>query len=446
MSWLPGALLVMVVLLEACIVVGICSRTYAGIGWILAPPVVLTGYFLLVQFPGIGWLAYRGEFLNPAIGAALALGGVLVGAVIQFGLRAGGSVVNTTWPLCCRVNTSGVFVIASTIVVLGLGAAAFTFAMYGRIPLLYALQGLFVGYDPDLTMHQARQMNTLHHRGSDTFYFGQGYLRVLFAQVAPLFAGVLYMRRKVKNCRGTLSVAIMSVFALIGVLNGQIWVTMQIGIFYFMVLVWTIAAAGDTGDSIKFVQVGRILVLALCAALGFVFAFRFLQFMSGRNLGDLFLSSVDRIFGYPQVALFSIFPAEEPFRYGSTWLNDLRGLLPGSIESFSYEVHALVHRSAWGFTLAPGMIASAYVNFGMVGVFGTFVFLTAIYTYIYERLICGRTLADRCIGIYVSFSFAINLLADLSAYVVSLLVALATLSFYRVAERLLVGATRSRHI
>jgi hypothetical protein len=420
MFTIPLGLIALTILLECAIIFRSVPLSYRSSSWILAPPLVLTVYFLVVQLPGILWVAYDQHAFRPAIAAALALGGTMA-ALLCFLFIFRGPISPPSHKMHPpRSKRLGIRFLIWFAILVGIAAAAFTFAMYGRVPLFYAIQGTLFGSTPELTMHQARQMNTLQHRSGDTIYFGQGYLRLIFLQVSPLFVSVLYLRRKIQQDNVVEAYVLMGLFSLIGLLNGQIWVTLHMMIFFLLVIVyWMTIEPHHTERQ----RLGKILFLGVCAfiaALAFIFGFRTLQFLSGRNIDDLMYSSIARIFAYPQAELFHIFPNDEPFRYGTTWWNDLRGVLPGSIQSFSYEVHALVYRSAWGFTLAPGMIASAYVNFGMPGVFATFFVLTFIYIVLHRLMSRSLHMVDQCLAVYISYGFAINLLADLSAYAVSI--------------------------
>jgi len=213
----------------------------------------------------------------------------------------------------------------------------------------------------------------------------------------------------------------MILFIIIGALNGQIWIPLQIAAFFVMVATAWVVFFSPFPSSKKIRMVGKYGMTLFLLSLIFVLIFRYVQYLSGRMFEDLLFSTIKRIFYCPQATLFVMFPEEQPFRLGLTWLNDLKGILPGSMQSFGYEVHHLVYGGAWGFTLAPGLIASAYVNFSMPGVYLTFLIISLVYSLGYRKLIGSRSVIDIILAVYLSFTFAINLSADFTPYIVSLL-------------------------
>ena len=164
-------------------------------------------------------------------------------------------------------------------------------------------------------------------------------------------------------------------------------------------------------------------LLSYAFLLTFIFLYRYLQFLQGRYFDNFFYDTLRRIYSSGAIELFGIFPSQEGFRYGSTWLNDLKGLLPGSIQSFAYEAHYLVHGGAWGFTLSPGIVASSFINFGYPGVFFVGLIFTTIFTKIFCSLIKSNSALRIAIAIYISYRFALAMPGDIVNYFVCLLTA-----------------------
>src|SRR5690606_24995666 len=80
-------------------------------------------------------------------------------------------------------------------------------------------------------------------------------------------------------------------------------------------------------------------------------------------------------------------------------------------------VHYILHGGAWGFTAAPGLFASAYVNFGMLGVLILFFACFITYNTLYKRLVTSAYVEDKVFGIYLTVSFVIALSADITSII-----------------------------
>lgn len=382
--------------------------------WTLSPAVLMTAYFLLVMLPGM-FFAQSSEAVRPALLAYLLwfLGALL--AVVGSALKQRESLA-ATGPLSGNVPVFRVFVL------LAIPAVLLTFLMLGRVPLFIGV-GSLLGADSGLSMHAARQMNTLEHRSGATFYFGQGYLRQVYAVASPIFLVALYLVTKSRwPKRRSVFVGGMSAFLLFAaMLNGQIWLAVHVGLLILMAryLVFFSSNPGYTGWAVM--RKGLFIYLALVC---FVFAYRYAQFVLGREFDDFFLSTMARIYSPGAVELFSIFPDSEPFRYGATWINDLSGMLPGSTQSFAYEVHFLVHGGNWGFTLAPGIVASSYVNFGYVGVALVGFAFTYFFNSAFSRLASSGSAMKVALALYLSHGFMLAMPGDLSSYMVCLTTAI----------------------
>src|SRR5690606_16355943 len=167
-----------------------------------------------------------------------------------------------------------------------------------------------------------------------------------------------------------------------------------------------------------------------------------MQMLQGRVFDNFVLDTVRRIYHYVQAPLYDIFPDKEPFRYGETWVYDLMGVLPGSIQSFSYEVHHLVHGSKWGFTLSPGIVASSYINFGYVGIIVVSVTLTVVFTLIFVSCSESKSALSVAIGLYLSLQFALGISGDLNNYIVALLTGAIIFATYTVSSKAVKASRR----
>jgi hypothetical protein len=439
---------------------------YLAFGWrwfIFSPPVLFLGYLFLRFAPGILDFSSSSGSLRPMIALALTVMGVNV-AVVVHQLRwsatdvaskvhprgrngvlelSAPTVVGNQAPLGrapSRSESNRVVLVAIAMVILGVASAAVTFQVYGRVPLALLLQEVISGSSgSDLSMHEARRMNTFSHRDGATSYFGQGYLRTLYATVAPVFLGLLYLNARAQT-RGSLVALLrflMIVFVLIAAANGQIWLPVRVASYFLLVVAidyWLHKGRRDI----------RSMAVTVARVSGYVFAlalagvgFRYLQSLSGRQFGDTgaVWSGVRRIFNYSPGPLFELFPESLRFRFGSTWLSDLSGLLPGSRQSFAYEVHQLVHGGGWGYTLSPGTIASGYVNFGFAGVFFLAFAGTLGFSLIYSSLVHRRRPFEIAAALFVSHGFAFSIEADVASWATIMIVGIAMSSLVWLVRR-----------
>jgi oligosaccharide repeat unit polymerase len=388
--------------------------------WLISPLVVLCGYFVLRQMTGV--ILYSLDANDPAplfahalffLGAALAILLASASRIYRNSTKTREYIGKTPG----RPNGASKSV-ALFFIVLGIFSVVVTFYMLGRIPILYGFQAL-LGAESAMGMHQARQFNTLEHALGNVRYFGQGYFRTIYTVVSPAFVVLYYLQSHFEGRKKSIVSSIfMLLFVFFGAMNGQIWLSLQVAILFLLAIVY---ARGEFFDSSQLALI-KFVVGAYLTALLFIFLYRYLQFLGGRSMVDgVFFSTINRIFTYPAGKLFSIFPSSESFRFGETWINDLAGILPGSSQSFSYEVHYLVYGGDWGYTLAPGIVASSYVNFGYVGVLSTSFFLNLLFIFLYRYCMSGNRPIKVVCALLVSHTFALSFAADLSAYVVKLI-------------------------
>jgi len=391
-----------------------------------------------------------GDNIMPTLAHILAFLALAFSSILIFGFqKKSNKKYSTNNPLLSQgdslKNESIDRAICYFFVLIGCLSIFLTFWMFGRVPLFYAMSGLLG--DNGISMHQARQMNTLNHASGDTVYFGQGYLRLIYTVVSPFFLLMMYLRLSIspqkKTSVGKIKVLIY-VFVFAAALNGQIWVPLQVSILVFIFFVYALNQKGDVGSAASYKTI-KYVIYAYCIAISFIFLYRYLQFIGGRSMGgEIVYSTLNRIFSYPASALFEIFPDREDFRYGSTWTNNLRGILPGSVQSFSYEVHHLIHGGKWGYTLSPGLVASSYVNFGLPGVFFTTLIISLIFSGTFIYLINKRSYFKKSLALFLSFSFAMSFDSDLSSFVVDLLTAaLIFFAYFSIKSFLLLWRTKS---
>lgn len=398
----------------------------------VSPPIALLAYFFGAMFVGVVQASHQEESQRALVAHFLWFSGMIFGLIVLTALRRGRPfVLSSVNDIRKLGGLSGNRDLILIFIILGIVSVALTFLMLGRVPLLIGFETAISG-SGDLTMHQARRMNTITHRAGDTFYFGQGYLRQIYTVVAPVFCAAFYLLMKmgpVPSDRGVrLALLLFGLFFLFGALNGQIWISLTVGVYFGLVAVLVMVWQGRRQ------VVGRLLLRGLryyIYLISFVFAYRLFQILGGRHVeGGWIGSTVKRIWSYDRIRLFELFPDVYPFRWGSTWINDLRGILPGPLESFAYESHYLIHGGAWGFTASPGIIASSYLNFGYVGVFFVAFAFTVLFCLIFTWLVGCNSAVRVALGALVSVRFAFGLPGDFAPYIVDLLTIIAILVSY----------------
>lgn len=302
------------------------------------------------------------------------MGGVVTGASLS-------RYVNDSRVISSSVTPSE-GILLNLFVIFGVAGVVVYYALSGIVPLAEL-------FDGSGGMHEARRAITYAHRDGDVKYFGQGYLKVLFSTLLPLGVGGLAVNHYIRFGKwGRYSIYMFAV-VMVQSLSGQIWPAMLCSVlFVFIFLCAKTYSSGSTTTSVY--KIGGNLFLIFFALIAVFFAFRWLQSMGGREFSSgIFQSAFDRLFFVRHAWLYVIFPDDEPFRWGATWLNDLSGFLPGAKEMFAYEVHHIVNGGGWGFTMYPSIFASVYVNFGWflgcVWVFFLGVLLQAVYLFLIHK-------------------------------------------------------------
>lgn len=420
-------LLIVVLLLILLFVLATAKKIFGGF-WLINPVVLSVLYFVFVMFPGFVFVSSADVLYSALLAYNLWFLGVLCSVVFSgylFSLRLG------AWNVKSGIPKGSVSVLWFY-TLLSLPAIFLMFMMLDRIPLLIGVKSIF-GFG-DVTMHAARQMNTLGHRSGDVSYFGQGYIRQIYTVVSPVFLIALLVYNSARNNKNGNIYLMLLVLLLATLMNAQIWLAVHLLILFFMAKFYIVSSREYGFNSVLIFRNG---VLGYFVLVGFVFILRYMQYLQGRYFDDFFLDTIQRIYSSGGVELFSIFPDYQPLRYGATWLNDLSGILPGSVESFSYEVHYLVHGGSWGFTLSPGIVASAYVNFGFVGVFFTAFFISLLFVVLFQYLIYSRQVISIALAIYLSRQFMLGMPGDIGSYVVALLTAFFIYASYFLLKSLL---------
>jgi uncharacterized membrane protein len=428
-------------LLLSVYVVGVSAKTSPC--WIISPAVMMVLFFIAMILPGIVFHSSPDDSLMAVLGYALWILGSLFGV-----LAANVFIDKRTASIALNARRAGFvqgnYRLFMFFVLLSVPAVVFTFSMLGRVPLFSGFSSLF-GDAAGISMQQARRMNTLEHRDGSTFYFGQGYLRQIYAVISPVFlvaAHILTSRWGDGKVKRLLS--IMRIFLVIAcALNGQIWISATVILLFVMggLAVYYMNGSGSAA-SLNVIKKG---ILAYVGVIAFIMLYRYFQSLQGRHFDNFLVDTLMRIYLPGAIELFSIFPDAQGFRYGSTWINDLSGMLPGSTQSFAYEVHYLVHGGAWGYTLSPGIVPSAYVNFGLTGIFFTAVVFTAIFSALFSRLMRTNSAVNIAIAIYISHSFTLAMPGDIGNYVVSLATSLVIYAAYHTLNSFFRPASRSTY-
>lgn len=410
-------IILIAILLVLCLYL---SKSFFGArNYLFSPIVVAFTYYALKTFPGTIDYALTMNTAKPLLGPFFSILGVVFALILLNAIpkKSKGSVYRTLF-------FSRPIVIYFFILI-GCLSVMFTFLMFGNIPFLSLVKDL-MGGGVDVSMHDARRMNTLEHRSGNTTYFGQGYLKVIYLTISPIFICVLYIVKKLKNESTKFVKYLMIMFCIFGALNGQIWPTVNL-ILLFSLITFSLPYIFNNTNTIPpspFFLVKKGIKLMLIVLI-FIFAYRYAQQMSGRSFDNFFSDTFRRIYYDGPAVLYTLFPDTYDFRNGSTWINDLLGFLPGSSQNFSYEVHYLVHGGGWGYTLYPGLFVSAYVNYGFLGNFFLFSVITMVYCLIYKYLIGTTVIEYRVLAISLSLSLASALSADIASVVLPLIIMLA---------------------
>lgn len=410
----------MIVLLTLCVLLSVAGLVYVSSRsinfWLISPAIMMGVYFSLVTLPGI-FLASSDMAIENGLFAHLIW---FIGAILALVILAIQS-TNLSHRNRKVTEAEGNKRVFWFFILLSIPAVVFTFYMLGRVPLLIGF-GSLLGGESDVSMHAARRMNTLEHRSGDTIYFGQGYFRQIYAVVSPVFLVALLISERMgrKSIKSKPALLMMFFLTFSAALNGQIWIAIHVMLLFLMAKYFTLIAEGQGKNNLSIIYRGALAYLCLIL---FAFAFRYLQSLQGREFDNFFFETMERIYSPGAIDLFAIFPLNEGFRFGATWVNDLSGMLPGSNQSFAYEVHHLVHGGGWGYTLSPGIVASSYVNFGYFGVFIIGFIFTYIFSVIFKSLSQTKSAIKIALSIYISHRFTLAMPGDIANYVVCLITA-----------------------
>lgn len=389
----------------------IAKNAFGSSKYLFAPPIVAICYYLLRVYPGTVDAAIVNGISSALIGVVFGLLGILFSTLTLMIIPSKG--INSHFNLYA-VNKNTIYFF----IILGVFSVLFTFLMLGRIPFFYMLKDVFGGGN-DISMHEARRMNTLEHRDGDTVYFGQGYFRMIYMTIAPIFISSLYVLSRIKkNSALRFSKKIMLLFCFFAALNGQIWPVVNLILLFFIVsfaFEYIFLDKNLTSKEVlkTFSKAFKLMFFIIL----FIFLYRYIQSLSGREFNNFFLDTFRRIYSDDTVFLYNLFPMQHEYRYGSTWVNDILGFLPGSSQNFSYEVHYLIHGGGWGYTLAPGLFSSGYVNFGFIGIFFLFYISFLVYSIIYKTLIYSNSIEIRVIALFLSLSLAMAISADVASLI-----------------------------
>lgn len=314
---------------------------------------------------------------------------------------------------------------AWTVIIIGCISFVLVYIMFGNAPILYFFKNIILG-DYSITMQQARMNNTLQHYGDGTIYFGQGYFKFIYQTIAPLFVAGLYIYKKINNEGSQKKIVyLMFLYLIFSVFNGQVKPLIVMLLFFAVIalsynFIFNRTPNHSNNNLVVIKLLSKLFLIYTIIVLS-VILLRYAQSLSGRYIEDIVTSALDRIFYLPANVLFDRFPNSYEFRLGQTWINDLSGLLPGSIKAFNYEVYILVYGTTGGFTLSPGLILSSYINFGFLGIFFLSFVLSTIYQIIFIFMSINRSIEIRVLSVLTSLSFALSLSSDIVSAVIPLI-------------------------
>jgi len=237
----------------------------------------------------------------------------------------------------------------------------------GGIPLFEGIRAVASGDEVRAAQILLKERRMEMTYFEDSSYRGQGYVDQLRMVVLPYVLACLFLWARQSGKRGLqIAVGLLAVPTVVSLMG-----TGQRHPVLSFLLSLTILGYVMTSPHL------HRKVLGACFAVGFSIFFA-LSFMLGRYAhtnslgGDLSMVALglwNRI-AYSNalgtMALFDLFPNPEPFRWGTTWTNDLYGFLPGPYVAFS----AWLFRRLYGFTgtASPMSFGEMYANFGLPGV------------------------------------------------------------------------------
>ena len=198
-------------------------------------------------------------------------------------------------------------------------------------------------------------------------YFGQGYFEFVRVTLVPYLCLVVFAFFGRSSRRLILSGVALCLFlgAAAQMVSGQRWPMA----FYMVAIAYlSLVLFGRKGR--------RALMTSGLAFYLFVMFTTFLMVRYGANASGLgaefvaihrdVLRRITISSFWPTYQAFEVFPRVLDYQYGATWIQDLRGFLPGPDENFSVEYSRLLGQS-WG--SAPlSFVGELYANFGSLGV------------------------------------------------------------------------------
>jgi oligosaccharide repeat unit polymerase len=356
--------------LAVCLAVVV--RTSTAPGFRFSPALLFVAIFILQQAFGCIGLVQEGDPAGSRarIGLGLGIAGVALGtwaanAWARFdprelsGVRARFELRSPHRALELRVVLAGY---AVAVVFL-----AFYFHNSGGIPLLQGIGAFLSGDEVRLAQQllKEKRMEMTYFEASS--YRGQGYVDQIRMVALPycvaclvLWAGATGRRRFM------LLAAVAAMPAVLFLMGTGQRHPVAAFLLALTILGYTVMPARVHGKLLGwFGGVGFVVFFAMTYLLG-----RYTHTDDfGQDLLMVFQGIWNRIVysnAYGTLALFDMFPNPEPFRWGSTWLNDLQGFLPGPYVAFSSWLYRRLYGAVG--TAAPMCFGEMYANFGLLGV------------------------------------------------------------------------------
>ena len=326
------------------------------------------------------WAAYA--LLSCSVGLLLVSSGGFLAALILN--------VPMLWP---RVTSTLIRIDFSFGIAMRTACVVFTivllyFYLLGYIPILEGVkilltQGFIAGLVNNLRIGRDVYVNP------EAAYIPlQGFMQAIRYFGLPIVA-VWFLHLYRQKVRTRLSLAMLLSSAVLMVLTGQRWPLMYM--FLTLIIYWS----WTESNLRKYRRVIQRLGVTAFVTGGILSMLLGRTTQSGLNITEMALLGLndlfDRIFlGNVKVPFISyrIFPQEENWLYGWSWIQNLLAFLPGPLPSYPVTFYQMVTGDQKGFTAPPDFYTEAYINFGWLGLV-VISFCWGFLLVIFQRILIG---------------------------------------------------------